>query len=242
MNTLVLPPLPLLVLIAAGLVLLPRRRRLGLALAWSGVGLTTLLSLPLVGGFLLDSLQGWPALDLDAPPPAEAIVVLGADQEVHAPEYGGATVGALTLVRLRYAAHLARRTGAPLLTSGGPLAEVTRPLGELMADCLRDDLGVEVRWVEARSGNTLGNARASAALLAEAGVERVYLVTHAWHMPRARASFLAQGLEVVPAPTGFRVRPRPDPGDFVPSAKGLRESTFALYEWLGRLWYELRYL
>jgi len=244
LNTLVLPPFTLLVLIAVGLGLVKRNRRVGLSLAWTGFGLLTLSSLPLFGGFLLFSLQGYSALDFTSPsfPEAEAIVVLGGDQVVHAPELEGPAVGPLTLERLRYAARLARKSELPVLTSGGHLQAVDRPLAALMADCMRDDLGVEVRWIEGRSGNTIGNARGSAEILRVEGISRIYLVTHAWHMPRARACFVAQDLEVVCAPMGFRRRPPLDPGDFMPSAKGLRETSFALYEWLGRAWYELRYL
>ena len=143
---------------------------------------------------------------------------------------------------LRFAATLRHRTALPILVSGGHLKRGDRSLARMMEDALRVDFGVDVQWVEEQSSNTLANARQTAALLKEAGLSRILLVTHAWHMPRAKACFDAQGLEVVPAPMGFRLRPRPDAGDFVPSARGLQESTYALYEWLGRIWYELRYL
>src|SRR3546814_16659183 len=39
--------------------------------------------------------------------------------------------------------------------------------------------------------------------LRNAGVQRFYLVSHAWHMPRAMLSFEAAGLEPITAPTRF---------------------------------------
>jgi len=244
LRLLLLPPLPFYLLIVAGLIWARRDRRKGLALASVSLGVLIVLSMPLVAGFFLRTLQSEPALVLDELDDggAEVIVCLGGDQNPYAEEYDGSTVGLLTLERLRFAAVLSRRTSLPVLVSGGRLKRGDRSLAKMMEEALRIDFGVEVQWIEERSSNTLANARQTAALLREAGKSRILLVTHAWHMPRARACFDAQGLEVVPAPMGFRLRPRPDAGDFVPSAKGLQESTYALYEWLGRVWYELRYL
>ena len=244
MRVLLLPPLPFYLLIAAGLLWARKDPRKGRLLAAAGLGALVLASLPLVGGFLLRTHQVHEALRLEAPGDrkARAIIVLGGDQNPFAEEYGSSTVGTLTLERLRYAALLHHRTGLPLLVSGGTLARGDRSLAAMMAESLRVDFGVEATWLEERSSNTLTNARHSSGILEAAGIGRAYVVTHAWHMPRAVASFAAQGFEVVPAPMGFRLRPRPDPGDFVPSSRGLQETTYALYEWLGRAWYGLRYL
>jgi uncharacterized SAM-binding protein YcdF (DUF218 family) len=189
------------------------------------------------------SLQSHPALPPEGtseplPGGAGAVVVISAGWNPTGPEYGGATVGALTLERLRYGASLSRRTGLPVLVSGGVPQRGHPPLAEMMRDALRD-LGVEARWVEGRSGDTRGNARESAVLLRADGVERIFLVTHAWHMPRAVAAFRSAGLDVIPAPTAFRIRPRLRLRSFWPSARALREGHWALHEWLGRAWYAL---
>src|SRR3546814_14888599 len=79
---------------------------------------------------------------------------------------------------------------------------------------LERDFGVEVRWTESESTSTWTNARLSAAKLRAAGIRRFYLVTHAWHMPRAMLAFAGTGLEAVPAPTCFVSRSalvRPEP-------------------------------
>lgn len=237
-----LPPASLLVIALAGALLARRRARLGAALAGAaGAGLW-ILSLPLAAGFLLATLQSAPALTAPSASAAEAIVVLGGDVDAYAPEYGGASLGELSLERVRYAAWLARATGLPVLTTGGVVDAGAPSVGELMALALERELGVAVRWVEPRSSNTWENARFSAEILRAAGVQRVYLVTHAWHMPRSRESFEACGLDVVCAPTAFRARPEWEPSDFVPSSKALRESALALHEWIGRAAYRLFYL
>ncbi|MEW6071776.1 MAG: YdcF family protein [Planctomycetota bacterium] len=241
MSTLVVPPLSLFLLAAAGLLLARWRRRAGRAVATGALLLLVLLCVPAVAALLLRSLECAPPLDPAAPGgDAAAIVVLGADMESRAPEYGGVTLAALSLERARYAARLHHRTGEPVLVTGGPLRRGAPAIAALVAELLREELGVPVRWVEASARNTWENAALSAPLLAAAGVRRIHLVTHAWHMRRAAACFSAQGLEVVPAPTGFRVAPRPELRDFLPSAKALRESSLALHEWIGIAWYALR--
>jgi uncharacterized SAM-binding protein YcdF (DUF218 family) len=82
----------------------------------------------------------------------------------------------------------------------------------------------------------------SAAILRAKGVSEVYLVTHAWHMARARRVFLRAGIKVIPAPTGFSVQGKIDAGSFLPTAKGMETVYFAAYEYLGSLYYGLRTL
>lgn len=116
-------------------------------------------------------------------------------------------------------------------------------MAALMARALRD-FGVEARWIEAASGTTRENAAYAGALLQDAGVRRIALVSHYWHLPRAVPAFRAQGLEVVPVP-GYapapQATPARDPLALLPSARGLGRSSAALHEYLGMLWYRLRY-
>lgn len=238
-----MPPLLMFWVAAVGLVLRRKRRRLGNALAIGSLLALIALCVPFVSASLLVSLQTEPALTPERfDPKAGAIVVLGGDVNPYAPEYGGPTVGPLTLERVRYAAELARQTKLPVLTSGGIIQRNAPALADLMKRTLERDFGVAARWAESQSGDTRGNATHSAAILRGAGVSRVYLVTHAWHMPRARAALEAAGLEVVPAPTAFRAWPAFRLASFLPSARSLRESSWALHEWLGRVWYAVNAL
>jgi uncharacterized SAM-binding protein YcdF (DUF218 family) len=240
MEAFVMPPLALLWLTAVGLLLRRRRKRLGNVLAIGAPVVLVLLCVPLVSASLLISLQSEPALTPERlDPKTGAIVVLGGDVNPYAPEYGGPTVGPLTLERVRYAAELARQTHLPVMTSGGVVQRDAPALAEIMKRSLERDFGVEVRWTEKTSANTEGNAICSAAILREAKISRVYLVTHAWHMPRAKASFESEHVEVVPAPTAFRAWPAFRLASFLPSARSLRESQWALHEWIGRVWYAM---
>lgn len=172
----------------------------------------------------------------------EAIVVLGGGRERDDPAWGGDQPSALALERLRYAARLAKSTGLPLLISGG--LHFGQPPSEaaLMAEVLARDFGVAPRWLEGRSRTTWENARYSADLLRPAGVERVLLVTQAWHMPRARWCFEQAGFTVRTAPLGFLgvANGRPA-GGWLPEGKALWQSGLLLNEALGLIAYPLVY-
>lgn len=234
LTALALPPAGPLLLAALGLLLWRRWPRIGKSLAWSGLALLWLLATPAVTKPMLAAIEDVPPLDIARMKDAQAIVVLGGGSYFAAPEYGGDTVSSGSLVRIRYAARLQRETGLPLLVSGGaPLGGV--PEGRSMQAALEKEFGVKVRWVEDASADTQENARLSAPLLREAGVKRVLLVTHAWHMRRAQEAFAIEQLEVVAAPTGYEAQGPLTALEFLPGPGGLWAGRIALNEWLGRL-------
>ena len=162
---------------------------------------------------------------------------------MNAPEYAGAHIpDYIALARLRYAARLQHETGLPLLVSGGNLAPFAPRQSKAadMANALTEDFRTPVTWIEGRSETTAQNATYSSAILRAAGVRRILLVTDAMHMARAERAFKRSGLEVVAAPTMFFRLTSHDFNAFVPSAEGLRQSYYALYEWIGIVWYRLR--
>jgi uncharacterized SAM-binding protein YcdF (DUF218 family) len=110
-----------------------------------------------------------------------------------------------------------------------------------MARVLREDFHAPVRWIEDTSENTAQNAAHAATMLREAGIDRVLLVTDAMHMSRAMQIFSKTGLTVIPAATDFRSRKPLSAADFIPSAGALKDSHYAMHEWLGLLWYRLRH-
>ena len=241
LGNLVVPPGGIIILGVLGLMLFPFARRLAALLLLATVMLLYGLSTAFVAGALERSLYEHPALAPDAQvSEAGAIVVLGAGSYRDPPEYEGSyTVGRLTLERLRYAASLHRRTGLPLLVTGGKTFPGTPAEASAMALSLKDDFGIGVRFVEDRSRNTAENAALSAELLAPAGISRVVLVTHATHMRRAVESFEKQGLGVVPAPTVFTGLAPAGAAAWLPTASSLYRSALALHEHVGLLWYRL---
>lgn len=234
-----IPPGCLLLLAAWGLVRMRKRPRSGRAMVALALLALWVLSMPWVGRNLLNTIEPEPADPFRAPP-AQAIVVLGGGRNHAAPEFGGDTVGEATLVRIRYAAHLHRLTGKPILASGGSPEGAAMSEAQAMKAALENDFRVPVQWTEQASNTTLENARASFAMLKAQGITRIYLVTQAWHMPRSRRVFEQAGFDVVPAPTAFRTAFRVTLLDFLPNAHALRDSSHFFHEVIGIIWYRFR--
>jgi uncharacterized SAM-binding protein YcdF (DUF218 family) len=242
LGSALLPPLNGLLLLVLAF-LCRARRGLAWGLATVAVLLLTVLSLKPVGQWLLAPLEAEAGFQ---PPTAQqlkgagAIVILGGGRYRNAPEYGEDTVTAEALARLRYGALLARRSGLPVLVSGGKPDGGGLSEAEAMARVFEREWGLRVRWRESGSGDTADNARESARLLQAAGVRRVVLVSHAYHLPRARRMFERAGLTVVPAATSYFSRRPLAPQDWLPQAEGMRWVRLALHEWIGLGWDRLR--
>ena len=110
-----------------------------------------------------------------------------------------------------------------------------------MQETLLRDFNMQPRWMETNSRTTHENAVFSASTLKANGVNTIYLVTHAWHMPRAKAAFEAAGITVIPAPTRFVTAPVGELKEFLPTFGGLQNSYYAFHEWIGLAWYSLAY-
>ncbi len=244
----IMPPGSVILLMLLGYFLARRFPATGKFLVFAAFALLVFLSTPLVAGFnaglLENRTRALTAKDLQYLN-AQAIVILSGGRYEHAPEYGGRDVPAqITLERIRYGAWLHRKLGLPVLVSGGTVYESDAPgEAELMRDALLQDYRIPVRWVESESRNTWENASRSAAMLKPAGVKRIFLVTSAFHMPRARMAFEENGLEVIPAPTGFMGQGGDEPlvMDILPGMWALRTNYYVLHEVVGILWYKLRY-
>lgn len=234
LTALLLPPLLLVLLQILGAGLSWRGRRAGLLLVCGAAVLQLLLATPFVAGTLLTSLYPKPVAP-SAPP--GAIVVLGGDG---ARTDAGTEVGPLTLERLRAGAALQRRTGLPLLVTGGPNSPGAEPLGIVMARSLSQDFRTPTRWIEAAAGDTRDNAVLGAAMLRTEGINTVFLVTHGWHMTRAMEAFARAGVSAQPFPVRTDRAPDGRASDWLPRPDHLAESWFALREWMGRLVYALR--
>jgi uncharacterized SAM-binding protein YcdF (DUF218 family) len=240
---LLLPPLSMLLILAYGLFQLYRRQRFAYPLIYSAFALLWIFSTPYFSSGALHMLEDQTAPLASKNSSADAIVILGGGTYFHAPEYAGQdTIGEATLMRVRYGARLQRETGKPILVTGG------RPLGnesseaQQMRESLEQDFRVPVRWTEQDSNTTLENAYNSFSILNKDGVRKIYLVTHAWHMPRAAWIFRRAGFEVIEAPTAFTTRYRTDLLEFLPQAAALEDNRIFMHEVIGMLWYRVKLL
>jgi uncharacterized SAM-binding protein YcdF (DUF218 family) len=240
LSALLLPPLAPLLLALIGLLLALKRKRSGFALVLFALALLWLLSCHGAAVWLSRSV-----LPQFAPLAAsqlktgqvQAIVVLGGGVLPLAPEYGQAQPRAETAARLRYGLWLARQSGLPVAFTGGlgwaAHGSQTESEAEVARRVAQQDYGVTLRWLEGDSRDTADNASLLAPLLRRDGVERIALVTHAWHMPRSVTAFEKTGLTVLPAPMGFVLPNENQLLEWLPTAHGLLASRQILREWMG---------
>lgn len=237
---LVLPPGGLILLTLVGVALIRLRPRWGLGLTLAATLSLYAVATPFVATRLLHSIET-PYVDPVQDTTGQAIVVLGGGLYPRALEYGSDTVSRRTLERVRYAARLRKLTGRPLLVTGGNPLRADSTEAQQMASVLRE-FGVAADWLEIASDNTLENARYTRRTLEESGISRIYLVTHAWHMRRARRAFEQAGFEVIPAGTVYVTPLEATPSYLVPNAAALELSSIFFRE-LGAIgWYRLKSL
>ncbi len=244
-SQLLLPPGGLVLAGLAGLICW--RRRWGRVLVLLSFACLWLLSTEPVRDALVGPLESrFPALNAaTVAGQGTVIVLLGGGIYERAPEYGGRDeLGPQALVRTVYAAEIARETGLPVYATGGkPFSQAVEAEGAIMVRWLiRLGLPAPMMHAEPRANNTWENARNIRELLESEGVRRVILVTSAWHMLRAQWCFEKQGLDVVPAPTAYIARRGEyDIRSYLPRWNVFADSAQTLHEYLGLLWYRLRY-
>lgn len=238
--TLVMPPTGLVLLIIIGLLMFGAWRRTGQRLVWASLIALLILGTPAFSTSLLLGLETGLPTTPPADHPPQAIIILGGDVIRAHDDPLGIRPGLLTLDRLRTGAELHRRTGLPILVTGGTTQRRTAPVAEVMAQSLKDDFQAPAKWIEPKSADTWENARFSADIVRAAGISSVYVVTQSWHMRRAILAFKGTGLTVTASPTSPDDPIGPDIDDFIPRASGWQTGYFALHEWIGYAWYAIR--
>lgn len=243
-ETLVTPPGLMFGLILFGILLKRRFYLSGKIISNVGIVLLILISLPVVTHPILQLEENTPALDMDSLPAKhpQAIVVLGGGRYINPPEYKQDTVSITTLPRVRYAALLQRKTKLPILVTGGVVYAKGESEGLLMKRVIEDEYLGNVKWIEAESRTTWENAVYTQTLLASERIDTIILVTHALHMRRSIQSFAQAGFTVIPAPVSYHTASEaPGYMAFLPNAYSIKNMNELSHEWLGRVWYWLRY-
>jgi len=247
-TALILPPVPLLLLTLIGARLLLPRRGLGwlvilvsVVLLWlsacTGVARTlSQLFLPAPAALSFDR-----ARELRTEVSTKkslAIVILGGGVEPFAPEYGVSSLSDTSLERLRYGIWLAGQTGAPVAFSGGTgwgqsgSTTEARVAGKIAAE----EFGRPIKWLESESRDTRENAARTIEMLKPAGISHIVLVTNGYHMARAVRAFseAASGaIQIEPAPMGLARGNELATLDWLPSARGFRDTRQVLRELAG---------
>ncbi|MFZ4804351.1 MAG: YdcF family protein [Synechococcus lacustris] len=235
---------------------LGRRQSWGPWLGGAGIGLLWLFAMPLTSRQLVWGLEEQAAALTPALiPKADAVLVLGGGLRPALAPRRGVEVGEGG-DRLLTGVRLLRQGKAPLLiTSGGRVgfsANDPAPPEAVSARQLALELGVPASkiLINPASRTTAEEAHDIGLLARQRHWQRLLLVTSAFHMPRALASFKrSSGLTVIPVACDYQLPSRANYGQptigntvksLLPDAEALALSSVALKEHLGLLTYRLR--
>jgi len=249
LQTFFLPPGLSFSMMLVGLFLIRYFYATGKILLISGFVSMIILSLPITAQGLNLTLEREEALTIKQlkKSKAGAIVVLGAGRYKNSIEYPNKkdSISTNALERLRYAVYLHKKSGIPLLISGGSTNGEIISEASISQTALKEIFQIKAKWLESKSINTWNNAKHSYEILDKHGIKNIILVSHADHLLRARMSFEHFGFNVTAAPLGFKAKNRGDISytirDFLPSAHAMNLCSSAMHEYVGYLWYLLRY-
>ena len=117
------------------------------------------------------------------------------------------------------------------------------PEGELLKQkALEMGISPQQILLTSIASNTAEESSAVKDLMVEYGLSKIILVTSSFHLPRAKLLFDQAGVDTYPYPTDFKA----SSGDvtwlhFIPSADAFRDTSSGIREYIGRLYYWLKY-
>jgi len=251
-KSLATPVIWVLILLTLGLALSRwKRRRANSRAGWgmicAGALVLLVFSLSPVSDLLAYSLESrYRRPSADVLRSLDILVVLGGGLYTSGGLRTQADLKEPTYSRVYNGVHIFKESGASLLalTGGGSGKSTDSEAAVMKAVAMSMGVSEDKILTETRSRDTMENAAFLAEVFPKDGARRIGLVTSATHMLRAHRVFRKQFPEdiIVPVPVNYTYSPMVwAPRSFIPSVTALHESTVALHEWIGILWYSLRY-
>lgn len=168
------------------------------------------------------------------------IIVLGGGLNYYTGEEAAPSLHSMQRLVKGYQLH--RRLNTPLIYSGGiAIGQDKISEADAAAEFL-ESLGMEREFYisENQAQTTFENAAYLKSWIEENEVEKVYLVTSAYHMLRSAAVFKAQNIDFLTVHSGFIYDHQFSWLDYLPNRGALTANLSALHEWVGLFWYYLR--
>ena len=209
-----------------GLVLLKKKKhKIGRILLFSGIVFYYLFSITLTVDLILLPLEGQyqqiSEKELDR---ADKIVLLLGGGETN-------ILRASEVLRL----YFLRQGNIQIIISGrDPIAPEKEEAEQVKEYLTKRGVLLENIILENKSRNTFEHAENIKKLVDR---EPFFLVTSAFHLPRAMETFKQRGTLPIPAPTDFRIEERYDIFDFFPCPRNLRNSNLGIREYFAILFY-----
>jgi uncharacterized SAM-binding protein YcdF (DUF218 family) len=234
--------------VVIGVILLQRGRaqRLARVLSWGGLALLIAGGLSPLGNILVLPLeQRFAAVPApSAGDRVDGIILLGGFEDGWVSAGRGGLGLNESAERVTEGLRLALRfPQAKVVFTGGvgsvlsPGAEATGPVGAFLVDA---GIARERLVLEGKSRTTYENALFTREMVKPEPGERWYLITSAYHMPRAMGLFRKAGFDVIAYPVDYRTRGPEDRWRiFGRVPQGLMRVDLAVNEWLGLVAYRL---
>lgn len=204
-----------------------------------------LVSTPLLVNPAMGAMQAWARRDMHCgpPPPGSVIIVLtgGMVRQPSGPDDVAALSGD-SLRRILGGVALAQQTPGSMLVITG--SGETRNSEPAIMGRFAEVMGIAARRIvlEEHSHTTLQNALRTRNLPVGDLQAPRYLVTSAYHMPRAYRAFRDVGQKVCAWPVVFLDTRVWYPDAITPQINALSKTTLLWHEWLGIAFYRIRHL
>ena len=220
----------LLILIGFVLLLVSKKKKLGKILMIAGLLLYYLFSITAVSNYLLLPLESkYLPLGLEDIQRADKIVLL----------FGGRETDVLRGSEVLRISYLGNQEVKIIISGTDPLLPTSEEALGVKRFFVSRGLSEKNIIIEGQSRNTWENIRNVKEIVEE---KPFFLVTSAYHMERAKKEFEKVEANPISAPTDFKIKTEKyNALDFLPDAQNLRKSDLAIHEYLGILWYRLRY-
>jgi len=223
-----LPSVFVLVLILIGIILIFRKKRgkLGKILIILGILLYYLFSITPVADSIISPLEKqYQPVQKEELNKADKIVLLLGGKESD-------------VLRASEVLRLYNLQSAIIISGRDPLSPKIEEAKEVKEFLTERGISAENIILEDKSRNTFESAKNIKEILDD---EPFFLVTSAYHLPRAIETFQKARTNPIPAPADFKIEKNYDILDFFPDTENLRNSDIALHEYFGILWYRLKY-
>ncbi|MDP3245033.1 MAG: YdcF family protein [bacterium] len=221
------------------------RLRIGWYILVISSALLFIFSLPAFSSFLIFTLENQIApATIEKIENLDAVVVLGGGVQITSGLRLQTEATGATYSRLSQGVDVFKESGAKLLILSGASEEEEEADAAVMKR-IAINLGVPEEKIitEPLSRNTAEHALELKRLLPTIDVQQVGVVTSALHMPRTMKIFKEQltGTNITFIPVSFTYTSGLTLKKFIPSESALSSTTAAFHEWIGMLWYYLRY-
>lgn len=176
---------------------------------------------------------------------ADVIVLMGGGSDLQAPDLTGiGSPGNDMLARVVTTARLYKQLKVPVIITSGKAFENKPSEAPIIKRFLMDlDVPEAMIILEDKSRDSIENARYTKEICLKKGFKRLAVVTSAFHMQRTALSFKKVGLDITPVPAKYKTWQNQKYywEDYLPNASNLFDSSIALKEYVGLVFYKIAY-